>query len=472
MIAAHGKRQNGLDGSVGALALGEGLDAHRLEAGAAVRRGEVHAQERLEEGLVVAAAVAVHDELPERVVGAEVEMDRDAAGREEAPRLGQRRLDRLLGQLVQQHGGGDEIEAFSFKPRVARVGLAEAHVRHASCRVGGGELEAGLRDIDADHLGARKGVRERHGALAEAAAHVEHPGRTRPSRRTSVDEALVQLVLPGLRMDRERARLVDQPGVRARGAGCRGVDECRAPRSSPARAAPGRARAGPLRAAASRSAARCGSRAICATRPQREDEYFDFCTWRSSQQKYGRGCCARKAARRPRASRCAGPRARRGACAPRTPRAGAGKSSAAHQVRASMMNSWKALASRLRKSVSAAIVKTWRRGGRAAPRARAAPARRARRRGAPRARRRGSSRRARRGLHDAGSLEDLLQQPHAVAQHVHLGGQREHHADQAVDRRIGEEDLLGFGADDRIRTLHGRFILVRQAQLCQQLAVL
>src|SRR6185503_12291413 len=66
-----------------ALALGEGLDAHFVEAGAAVSVGEVHADQRLEERLVVALAVAVHDELPERVLGAEIEVDRDAARREQ-----------------------------------------------------------------------------------------------------------------------------------------------------------------------------------------------------------------------------------------------------------------------------------------------------------------------------------------------------------------------------------------------------
>ncbi len=70
------------------------------------------------------------------------------------------------------------------------------------------------------------------------------------------------------------------------------------------------------------------------------------------------------------------------------------------------------------------------------------------------------------------SLEHVLQQGEAVAQHVHLGGQREHHADQAVDRRVGEEDLLGVGADDRIGALHGRFILVRQRRFVNNAAML
>src|SRR3954470_20976458 len=71
-----------------AFALGERLDADLVEARLAIGGGEIHADQRLEERLVVPLGVTVHDELPERIFGAEIEVDRDASRCEQAAGLG------------------------------------------------------------------------------------------------------------------------------------------------------------------------------------------------------------------------------------------------------------------------------------------------------------------------------------------------------------------------------------------------
>ena len=253
-----------------------------------------------------------------------------------------------------------------------------------------------------------------------------------------VDEALVQLVAFGARVDRERARLVHQAGVgiAVQVAGVlvdvvRGVVLGHAQRrielerrrrpAGARRRSPARARSAPPGPSA-RTSTSISARGARASRSRR------------------RACCARRAARRPRPCAPAGLRARRAACAPRTPRAGAGK---LHRPPGARVHD------ELVERVGLAAAEERERASQDFEARR--PCRPSstcctsavRSLGDARLERAFRDRAIERGDVDHAALfERVFEQGEAVAQDVHLGGEREHHADEAVDRRVGEERLL------------------------------
>ena len=140
---------------------------------------EVHARERLHERLVVAPRVAEVDQPAESSAAGRKSRCTILPARLEEPRaLGERFLHHRRRQLVQQHGRSDEVEALRGIVGARTVHLSKAHVDAPACSASrAASRRHGAERSMASISALRERLVERPRALAEAAAHVQHPRR-------------------------------------------------------------------------------------------------------------------------------------------------------------------------------------------------------------------------------------------------------------------------------------------------------